>query len=55
VQVKIHPRVEQDMNELHERFHRAFDRVATRMGNDAIDHWYKVMQQLDLLLREESA
>jgi DNA-binding MarR family transcriptional regulator len=55
VQLRVHPRVQSDMDEMHHRFHQAFEHIATRMGNEAIDHWYAAIQQLDLLLQEESA
>jgi len=55
VQLKVHERVEKDMNEMHQRFHQAFEHIAKQMGNETIDQWFNVMQQLDLILKEESA
>lgn len=55
IQLRVHDRVQEDMEEMHQRFHQAFDHIATRMGNETIDHWFGVMQQLDLLLKEESS
>lgn len=55
VQLNVHERVEKDMNEMHQRFHQAFEHIAKQMGNETIDQWFNVMQQLDLILKEESA
>ena len=55
VQLRLHPRVQKDMNEMHQRFHRAFDLIAKHLGNETVDHWFEVMTQLDPLLKENSA
>lgn len=55
IQLNVHDRVQEDMNEMHQRFHRAFDHIAKKMGNETVDQWFEVMQQLDPLLREESS
>jgi DNA-binding MarR family transcriptional regulator len=55
VQLRVHPKAEEDMKVMHQRFFEGFDHIARQMGNDTIDHWYAVMEQLDILLKEESA
>lgn len=55
IQVRVHPQAEDDMNIMQERLFSAFDQLAKQMGNETIDHWYEVMVQLDVLLKEKSA
>lgn len=54
VQLRVHPDAENDMQEMQRRFYQGFDRLARRMGNETVHQWYEVMQQVDILLQEES-
>ncbi len=56
VQLTIHPNAEGCMADIHQRFHAAFERIARRVGDENVERWYQVMEQVrEALLEEETA
>lgn len=46
IRLSIHPDAEKDMDEIHQHFQDAFERIAKRVGDDNVNRWYKVMTQV---------
>jgi len=55
VLLTIHPDSRADMDLLHRRFQRAFDKIASKVGDRNVERWYEVMLQVRELLSEEEA
>jgi DNA-binding MarR family transcriptional regulator len=53
IQLTIHPKAVAQMDEIHQRFQVAFDRIAKRVGDENVERWYQVMQQVRSALEEE--
>jgi DNA-binding MarR family transcriptional regulator len=54
VVLRIHPKAEAHMAAMHQRFQNAFERLARRVGDENVDRWFQVMQQIHAILEEEN-
>jgi len=55
VVLRIHPQAEDHMAAMHQRYQNAFEQLARRVGDENVDRWFQVMQQIHLILEEEAS
>jgi len=53
VQLTIHPEAREELEELHNRFHQAFQKIASKLGGETIERWYQVAEKISEVLQEE--
>lgn len=46
IQLAIHPDAKKAMDEIHQKFQEAFERIAQRVGDENVERWYQVMSQV---------
>jgi len=53
IQLTIHPDAREQLDEMHNRFHQAFQKIASKLEHETIERWFQVAEKISDVLKKE--